>query len=42
MSGMPNTTVGIKGYLKGWWDALLVALKLRKRTVDNGAVDRTS
>ena len=29
----------IKGYLKGWWDALLVALKLRK--VNTGAVDST-
>ena len=29
----------IKGYIKGWWDALLVALKIRK--VSTGAVDST-
>lgn len=29
----------IKGYIKGWWDALMVALKIRK--VDSGSVDST-
>ena len=27
------------GYIKGWWDALLVALKLKKASVKSGSVD---
>lgn len=29
------------GRIRGWLDALLVAIKLRKATVRDGSVDRT-
>lgn len=29
------------GYIKGWWDALMLALKLKKPSVNTGSVDNT-